>query len=412
MVPDPISAIVFTAFFAGVTLAAIQRPIYGLCALIAAQPFAFYQVLPHTDVTLSKTALAALLLALAVSPGSFGALRSARARPLLVAGIALCAATMLTLPIAAYHNPVIRETLKALEYVLIFCAALCAYRADPDRALVRTTIFATVAAVCALALAQEIVGAPSALLMNGHPVPRIAGPLEGPNQLAGFFDIALPLVFAFAVDEPAAAAYVLLAAIVCTDLLTFSRGGALGATTGIAIVALMRRRNLLPGFAAMFAGLIAGAGVASVWGGVAHAIGLSRFWDFSETRKAGGVGRRSVLWHAALTLWERHPLLGVGAGNFERELPSAGLRGVRTHANNLYLQSLAEGGIPLLAATLGTIYAAIATFARRTARSPLALAALAATFALAIHQCVDLLVFYPKIGGTWWLLLGIGAAEL
>jgi hypothetical protein len=40
------------------------------------------------------------------------------------------------------------------------------------------------------------------------------------------------------------------------------------------------------------------------------------------------------------------------------------------------------------------------------------LGALAASVALALHQVVDYLVFYPKVGGAWWLLLGIAAAAL
>jgi hypothetical protein len=46
------------------------------------------------------------------------------------------------------------------------------------------------------------------------------------------------------------------------------------------------------------------------------------------------------------------------------------------------------------------------------AASPWVVAALAATLALALHQVVDYLVFYPKVGSAWWLLIGIAAAAL
>jgi hypothetical protein len=70
----------------------------------------------------------------------------------------------------------------------------------------------------------------------------------------------------------------------------------------------------------------------------------------------------------------------------------------------------------LLAATVGLVAAILAAFdgkgllARLRAGSPWVLAGLAATVALALHQVVDLLVFYPKVGGAWWLLVGIAAA--
>ncbi|MDQ2992121.1 MAG: hypothetical protein M3R30_04780, partial [Candidatus Eremiobacteraeota bacterium] len=39
-------------------------------------------------------------------------------------------------------------------------------------------------------------------------------------------------------------------------------------------------------------------------------------------------------------------------------------------------------------------------------------AAFAASIGLFVHQTVDDLVFYPKVGAIWWLLLGIAAASL
>jgi O-antigen ligase len=78
----------------------------------------------------------------------------------------------------------------------------------------------------------------------------------------------------------------------------------------------------------------------------------------------------------------------------------------------LYLQSLVEGGIPLLVSTLWLTYVSIATFARDRLRSPFVVAAFAASIALGLHQLVDLLVFYPKVGGWWWIVLGLGAAQL
>ena len=117
-------------------------------------------------------------------------------------------------------------------------------------------------------------------------------------------------------------------------------------------------------------------------------------------------------------MWLARPLLGVGAGNFEFALPAYGVFGVRTHANSWYLQSLAEGGLLLFGATLALLVAVIASLTgsrplqRLRFSSPWVVAALAATLALALHQIVDYLVFYPKVGSAWWLLLGVAAATL
>lgn len=412
MILDPLTAIAFTAFFVAVTLMTMRRASYGICTLIVVQPFAFYQDVVSTTITLPKVALIGVLLGLLAYRDAFAAAGERAPWRILTAGLLVLGATIVSFVNAVHYDAVLRETLKILEYVLLFCAVVAAYRLDPDRRSVRTAILATSIAVAALALAQEIIGSPSAILLNGHPIPRIAGPLEGPNQLAGYFDVALPLALAFAVDQPSLLANVALFLMVTTDVLTFSRGGIVGAIAGIATVAFVARRNLRAPFTAIGAGLATGLGVAVSWGIVAHTIGLERFWDFREPDYAGGVGTRPQLWRAAWTLWLRHPIFGVGAGNFELEIPLTGLQGVRTHANSLYLQSLVEGGVSLFIATLWLVYTSIATFAREQLRSPFILAAFAGSIALALHQIVDLLTFYPKVGGEWWIVMALGAAEL
>lgn len=410
--PDPIALIAYTGFFVGATLLTMRKPAYGLCVLIAVQPFAYYQDIFSTTVTLPKVALLAVLLGVLTYRDAFEGLASGAPRKLLMAGIFVMLATLLSYAQASYHAAVLRESLKALEYVLVFCVGVAAFRLDPDRYALRYAFLITTIAVALLALTQEIAGAPSALLLNGHPTPRIAGPLEGPNQLAGYFDVALPVALALALDTPSPLAYAALFLVAWTDVLTFSRGGTLGAIAAIAVVLFSYRRSMRGALASIGAGVVAGAVVAAGWGIAAHSLGIFRLWNFDTSSYAGGVGTRPQLWHAAIELWRAHPLLGIGAGNFELEIPRTGLMGVRTHTNSLYLQSLVEGGIPLLAATLWLTYTSIATFVRDRAASPFVAAALAAGVALALHQVVDFLTFYPKVGGEWWLVLAVAAAEL
>jgi O-antigen ligase len=134
-----------------------------------------------------------------------------------------------------------------------------------------------------------------------------------------------------------------------------------------------------------------------------------RFFSIAESDRAGGVGKRSILWRAAFALWKEHPILGVGAGNFELTLPDVGVTQIRTHANSWYLQSLAEGGIPLFATTCALVWSSTACY-MRALREDLCLAAFAASLAFALHGFVDFLVFYPKIGITWLALLGVASA--
>lgn len=409
---DPVGLLAYVLLLVVVTLATMRRPVFGACALVFVQPFAFYRDIAHTTVTLPKVALAAVLLGLCATPGIFAFLRESRARAMLLAGGAVVAASLLSLLVAQHHAEAARETLKQLYYVLIFAAVYICYRADANRRFAIVAIAAATVIVSLLALSQEVIGAPSAFVIGGHPLPRIAGALEGPNQLAGYLEIAAPLLFAALAWEASALTQTALFLALFADVLTFSRGGLFGCALALVIVVIAYRAKWHRPIATVVAGVVAGTFVASVWGWLAHVSSISRFWNFSEANYAGGVGKRSLLWQAAVRMWRSHPLLGVGAGNFELDLPQYGLHGIRTHANSLYLQALAEGGIPLFAATVSLFVTAIRVLVSRIAASPIAVAALAATIALAVHQIADDVFFYPKVGGLWWAVVALGAVEV
>ncbi len=409
---DPITAIFYAIVLVGIVVLSNRRPVWGICALIVLQPFAFYRDIAGTTITLPKIALLGALIGYSFCPAAFRVLRESSAQRLLLAGALVAAATLLSVAHATFHQPAFRETLKALEYLLLFAFVYVGYRLDPDRKLITRAVAITAIVVSALALSEELFGAPSGMWFNGHPIPRIAGPLEGPNQLAGYFDIALPLLTAFLIEQKSRLLVVALFAAAFADVLTLSRGGLIGAAFAIAIMAVIYRRSFQQAVLPIFTGVFAGVLVAGFWASVAHSIDVFRLNSNAAALYAGGVGTRSELWRAAFALWRQHPIFGIGAGNFELELSRVGLHGIRTHANSLYLQSLVEGGIPLLAATLFLVWTSIAMFARDRLRSPLIAAALAASIALAVHQVADFLTFFPKVGGFWWIVLALAAAEL
>ena len=412
---DPLGVAVFVAMFVVVALATRRRAVWGVVALIATDPFAFYRDVGLTTLTLPKFALLGLLAGLALNPGAreraVSALRSAAARPI---GVGLCLvllATALSIVQADHRVPALRETLKALEYLVLFAAVAVAMYVDPAEREIRGALGVMLGIVALLALSQELFGAPSGLWFYNHPIPRIAGPLEGPNQLSGYLGVLLPVVAAFALlrkTHPLELAA--LAAGSMALVLTLSRAGTAASFAALLLVLVLapsqRKRTVA---AALVAGVAAGLSVVAVFGSTSL---FSRFSSLAEVERPGGVGTRAELWRAAFALWKQHPLFGIGGGNFELEIAKVGPRGVRTHANSLYLQALVEGGLPLLAATLWTVVASIATFVRGPFAAPLVLGTLAASAGLAAHQIFDLLIFYPKVGGIWIIVLALGVAEL
>ena len=414
---DPPSAALFVGLFVAAALLAARRPAYGLCSLLLVVPIAFYHDALGTTITAPKAVILGVLLGLTSYAGCLRRLREPPMPLLLGALGAYALVTALTMLDAGHRGATVRETLKIVEYGAFFVAAYLCYRLDPqDAAIVNAAAIAAIV-VSLSALAQEIAGAPSGLYIGSAIVPRVAGLLEGPNQLSGYLDVAVAILGTWAISRRSALVRIALGLAVCADVLTFSRAGLFGLALVAAVIALARGKEALHALQPALAGLFAGALGAAGWAIYAHTPGVLRV-SLEPSLYAGGVGNRRELWGAAWRMWLQRPVLGVGAGNFELELPRYGVLGVRTHANSWYLSSLAEGGIALLTATLALVAALIATFSRRFSparlrnASPWVVAALAASVALVLQQSVDYLVFYPKVGNAWWILLGIGAAAL
>ncbi len=406
---DPIWTMLFTALFAATAFATARRPALCIVALVATVPFAAAHSILDTTVTLSKVALLGSIAGLLAHVPWKSALSARPVRTVLFAMSAVTLAVALTVAVAAYPAPAIRETLKWIEYTVLVAVVCVAYDRDPDDRLIVVTWAIVTLVVAAAAVLQYALGAPSGFVVNGVVVPRIAGPIEGPNQLAGYLEVSLAVLCAWYRRE--ALLDVAIVAGLCALALTFSRAGIVAAAIGITTILIVRRGRQEGLAAPVAAGAVLGLAAIGVWMALTGVPGLLA--AAPPMFSAGGVGYRPELWRAAIALWRRHPLLGTGAGNYELELGSVGLYGVRTHANSWYLQSLAEGGIVLFAATVAFAVTLLRTLAYKLREAaPWQVAAFAASLALIVHQFVDYLVFYPKVAAGWWILVGLGASAL
>jgi O-antigen ligase len=409
---DVPSALVYLACAVGVALLTRKRPALGVASLLVLAPFDLARYVGPTTITTLKAGVAGMLIGLAFSRPDFAVLRTAPVRVMVAAFCALLAGIALSAIHAQHLGPVVREAFKNGEYLLLFLAAILAFATDPDdRPFWRAQELA-VGLVCLSALAEYLFGAHSGIFLHGHAwvVPRIAGVLEGPNQLSGYLDIALPVLVARALVQRDRALTIAIALAATTDLLTFSRAGIFGALIGVAAVIFILRpqRKLVWRYAAAIALVLALTAAAALRAGVP-----AGYFSLDQTTQAGDhLANRSQLWRAALTLWRTSPIVGVGGGNYELDLAEAGLPDVRTHANSLYLQSLAEGGIVGLATIVALLAATFLTLARSGVRRPLIVGALGATLALATHQVFDDMFFFPKVASVYWLVVGIAVAEI
>jgi O-antigen ligase len=404
------SALVYAACAVIVALLTRRRPALGVAALLVLAPFDFARYAGPTTITTLKAGLVGMLIALAFSRPDLTAFRTLPVRAMLAAFAATLIAIALSATHAQHLGAVVREAFKDGEYLLLFLGAVAAFATDPDDRPFWRMLELAVSLVCLSALAEYVVGAHSGILVHGSSFPRIAGALEGPNQLAGYLDVALPVLVARALLHRDRRLVTVIALAAITDVLTISRSGIVGVALGVVVVLLLLRP--LGGAAWRFAGAV----TLVVAGGVALALRAgvpAGYFSLDQAPQAADhLANRSQLWHAAVELWRTSPLVGVGAGNYELDLTQAGLPNVRTHANSIYLQSLAETGILGLFGTIATFATTIATLGRSAVRRPLVVGALGATVALAAHQTFDDLFFFPKVATAYWLVVGVAVAEV
>ena len=409
---DLFSALVYLACAIGVGLLTRRRPALGVAALLVLAPFDLARYVGPTTITTLKAGVVGMLAALAFSRSDLAALGTRPVRVMLTAFLALLGGIALSALHAQHLDAVVRETFKAGEYLVLFLAAILAFATDPDDRPIWFALEVGVALVCFSALAEYVVGAHSGIFLHGNSwvLPRIAGALEGPNQLAGYLDIALPVLVARALVHRDRMLTLIILVAAVTDFLTISRAGIFGALVGVfTVVAILRPPTVVAWrYAVGIAAVLVAAVVAALRAGVP-----AGYFSLDQTIQVGDhLANRSQLWRAAVALWRTSPITGVGAGNYELDLAQVGLAGVRTHANSLYLQSLAEGGLVGLTTTIALFAAAIVTLARSGIRRPLIVGALGATLALATHQVLDDMLFFPKVASLYWLITGVAVAEV
>ena len=351
---DPVCVVLFALAFVVAALLCARRASYGLVLLILAQPFDLSRDILGTTISLPKVVLLGVLVGLATYSG---VLRLARDRPaplLFLAIGAYLAATLLSFAGAEHPAATLQRASKSSNTPCcsarrISTGSIRMKRRSRPRSPSPPSPYRYRRS------RRKFSGAPSGLYVGAAIVPRIAGVLEGPNQLAGYLEVALATLGALAIARRRALVDVALAIATCADVLTFSRAGLFGLLLVGAVLVAVSRGDALRALRPALAGFVAGLFGVGGWIAYAHSADVLRV-SFGAPEYAGGVGNRGELYRAALRMFLRHPLAGVGAGNYKLSLADYGVAGVRTHANSWYLQSLAR--------------AASCCFWRRSASSP------------------------------------------
>jgi O-antigen ligase len=415
-----------------------------LVALAVLAPWPFGAVLPRAILAVTVASLAAVTLALVMGASHAGLPLPALPLWPLLGFLGLALVQLVPLP-AALHallapasstvwhpgDPAVAAVLGAGAHP-ISC--------DPDATLRSAALVAGLAslavlaapafgqrtravrAVVAVALGGFLLSAYAifararfgALLYGRIVVPTVSpfGPFVNKNHFAGWSAMAALLVAGLVLGlaegargrgrdwtaGPGAggvvAALVAALAMALAVLTSLSRGGAIALVSGVAsLLALVvarsgterRRARLLPSLA-----------LAGVLGAVLFALAPSEAQE--RLQSLSGASFRLDTWRDSVRMTLRSPVAGIGLGAFHDAYPlfkrGHGLVRVE-HAENDYLETAAETGLPGLLLALAAGGALIAGAGHGFSKAPdrvvraIGLGAIAGLAALAVHSAVD-----------------------
>lgn len=331
--------------------------------------------------------------------------------------LAYLSVIVLSLAVAFSKPPVIKEVLKWGEVAAL--AAVTYWVACTPRR-VRWVVWALIAA----GLAEALLGYAQWMLSAGAAGPgggtiRVLGTFGQPNPYSGYLNFALLPAAALALFSRdarerwvAGAASVLLLG---AQVLANSRGGMIGLAVGLVVIVVvgLRRERLAALVAAVGAPLLLVA-----W--FTHRIparltdSLLREFRINDVSVNGQINdsnystmERLAHWLAGLRMFQAHPILGVGAGNYDAAYSRYGdlarwPEGLG-QAHNYYINVAAETGVIGLLAFLALVVVLLllgwrATHPRTGKAGPttptttgwaLALALFAVLVALTAHNLTD-----------------------
>jgi len=262
------------------------------------------------------------------------------------------------------------------DILIIYCFLFSVRNFSVWKGIVWVVILTT-CGLCLLGLYQEVTGNYSQTffglasvqnekVFSASLTPRQSGPINAPNMWGQILIAVMPLVLYRVLHEKNRWTKLLaigISGIVLVAILnTYSRGAYLGLFVVIALIVIEKRPNLMGLIASMGLVIIVIMNLPPTY--VERFQSLSFLTPGSENgiyQDASFRGRGSEML-TGLYMFEFHPLLGVGAGNYSTnylkfaQLVGLEFRAEQREPHSLYIQFLAETGILGLTAFIGVLY--------------------------------------------------------
>ncbi|GAC1392581.1 MAG: hypothetical protein NVSMB38_16590 [Ktedonobacteraceae bacterium] len=279
-------------------------------------------------------------------------------RYLVVAGVALLFAMMLSAATAHSVNASIKELIKWIEFLAVLILGAKYLRT-------RNQIWTLIILMCLAGISQAFYGyaqnflslGPQSFIRDGGL--RVYGTFNQPNPYAGYINMSLPIALSltvlgrnWATRILAGTAAILLGA---AEYLTKSNGGEIAiavAVLFIFIVGFPQLRKLaavgVVGGLTLVAALIAGVVPQRFTLPILSKLGLIAISFKSPSPQDFSTAERLAHWIAGIRMFMDHPLTGVGIGNYGDAYPPYHVTifiNSLDHAHNYYINISAETGI-------------------------------------------------------------------
>lgn len=248
---------------------------------------------------------------------------------------------------------VAKEVFQLAEYFIAAYALFAFLAHDPKRRGLAVDVFLSAGTlIVLLSLIQYI--------SKGVPAFKVAGTFGNRNVLGGYLALLLPLMAGVLLYEKNKMRIVWLGLMVITGLLINLSGGSLmGIIIALGMIFMARSRRAFVGLAAL---LLVGAFIVFPYLPRDNVDVISSSIQLFDDD--GDLSRRYTEWQAATTMTANHPLLGVGAGNYQANigkyygiLPSPP-GPAEPDTQNLYMVIVSTMGLPGLAVSLGLLLSA------------------------------------------------------
>ena len=385
LLPPSRSVPVLAALAVG-TLALVFPPA-ALVGVAFSVPFSNLLRLPAGGQSLSATELAVIFLA------TVWALRAAaRQRTALRAGHVwvplglFLGIALLSMSVAQDLGLTAKEIVKWAEFGLMVVLVASVVERPRDAVIAVAAILAAGCIEALYGLGQAATGAGPAGFLIGGNLLRAFGHFGQPNPFAAYVATGLLVASGIGIAlmtrsprsllSPTGVLVALVGGVLFLALLaSLSRSAwiAVAAAVVVMLVAHDRRTAPLVGLGFLLALLLGLVGLFGLLPPVVTSrftVLLDNFALFdarSVTLSAANFAlvQRMAIWQAAWEIYQQHPVLGIGLGNFDVVYPSYALPGwpqLPGHAHNYYLNLLAELGVLGLSAyvvLLGWLYVSV-----------------------------------------------------